>query len=112
MSYVSQVEKNVQTAGAQRQDPQITKVTYNSEKDYRILRNRPVQIVIFIIIFVDLMKNRISSEYVPRMKVIIFTDFMYYCIVIIEKTQAQYFESNKKIVRECSQQRQYSKASK
>ena len=39
------------------------------------------------------MENRISSEYVPRMKVLIFADFMYYCIVIIENTQAQYFDN-------------------
>ena len=38
------------------------------------------------------MKNRISSEYVPRMKVLIFADLMYYCIVIIENTRAQYFD--------------------
>ena len=44
----------------------------------------------FIIIFVVLMRIRISSENVPRMKVFIFADLMYYSIVIIENTQAQY----------------------
>ena len=39
------------------------------------------------------MKNKISSEYVPRMKVLIFADFMYDHIVIIENTQAQYFDN-------------------
>ena len=39
------------------------------------------------------MINRISSEYVPRMKVLIFADFMYFPIVIVENTQAQYFDN-------------------
>ena len=39
------------------------------------------------------MKNRISSEYIPRIKVLIFVDFMYYSIAIIENTQAQYFDN-------------------
>ena len=39
------------------------------------------------------MINRISSEYVPMMKVLIFADFMYKCIVIIENTQAEYFDN-------------------
>ena len=38
------------------------------------------------------MKNRISSEYVPRMKVLTFADLMYYHIVIVENTQAQCFD--------------------
>ena len=37
------------------------------------------------------MKNRISSEYVPRIKVLIFADFLYYSIVIVKNTQTQYF---------------------
>ena len=39
------------------------------------------------------MKNRISLEYVARMKVIIFADFMYNRIVIVENTQTQYFDN-------------------
>ena len=39
------------------------------------------------------MKNRISSEYVLRMKVFIFADFMYYRIVIVANTWAQYFDN-------------------
>ena len=46
-----------------------------------------------IIIFVVLMKNRISSEYVPRLKVLTFADLMCCRIVVIENTQAQYFDS-------------------
>ena len=38
------------------------------------------------IIFIVLMKKRISSEYVPRMKVLIFADLMCYIIVIAENT--------------------------
>ena len=71
-----------------------TYIIYNSEKDYRFLRKRAHSnsFVVFIIIFVVLMTNRISSEYVPRMKVLIFADFMYYHIVIVENTQAQYID--------------------
>ena len=45
--------------------------------------------------FVVLMKTRISSEYVhvPRVKVLIFTNLMYLCIIIVENTQAQYFDN-------------------
>ena len=39
------------------------------------------------------MKNRISSEYAPRMKVLIFANLMYYRIVIVENTQAQCFDN-------------------
>ena len=39
------------------------------------------------------MKNRISWEYVTRMKEHIFADFMYYRIVIVENTQEQYFDN-------------------
>ena len=56
-------------------------------------RIRSNRLVIFIIIFVVLMKIRISSEYISRMKVLIFTDFMYYHIVIVENSKAQYFAS-------------------
>ena len=35
------------------------------------------QLVGFIIIFDVLVKNRISSEYVPMMKVLIFADMVY-----------------------------------
>ena len=52
-----------------------------------------VQIVVFIIIFVDFMEIRISSEYVSRMKVLIFTECMYYLIVIIENIQVHYFDN-------------------
>ena len=67
----------------------------NSEKDYRFLQKGPVQIVLsfIIIIFVDLMKNRISSECVSRMKVLIFAGLVYYPIVIVENTRAQYFDN-------------------
>ena len=41
--------------------------------------------------FVVLMNNRIYSEYVPRTKSLIFVDFVYYRIVIVENTHAQYF---------------------
>ena len=34
-----------------------------------------------------------SSEYVPRMKVFMFADFMYYCIVIIVNIQTQHFDN-------------------
>ena len=43
-------------------------------------------VVGFIIIFVDLMKNTISSEYIPRIKILIFADLIYYRIVIVENT--------------------------
>ena len=39
------------------------------------------------------MKNKISSEYVPRNKVLTFADFMHYRIVIVENTQSQYFDN-------------------
>ena len=39
------------------------------------------------------MKTRISSEYIPRMKVLTFADLMYHRIVIVENTQAQCFDS-------------------
>ena len=44
----------------------------------------------FIIIFVVLMQNRISSEYVPRVKVLVFADLIYYRIVIVESMQVIY----------------------
>ena len=45
---------------------------------------RSNRLVGFIIIFVVLMKNRISSEYVPKMKALISANLMYYRIVIVE----------------------------
>ena len=36
-------------------------------------------------------EKRISSEYIPRMKVLIFADSMYYRFVIVEMIQTQYF---------------------
>ena len=68
----------------------------NGEKDYRFLRKGPVQtVVVFIIIFLDLMDIRINSECAPRVKVhvLICADFMYNRIVIIENTQAQYCDN-------------------
>ena len=50
-------------------------------------------LVVFIIIFFVLMKIRIGSEYVPRIKIIIFADFMYYSIVIVADTHAQNFDN-------------------
>ena len=71
-----------------------TCVIQNS-KDCRFFRKGSVQsLVVIIIIFVVLMKNRISSEYVPRMKVLTFADMMYYHIVIVENTQAQCFDAS------------------
>ena len=58
-------------------------------------RAHSTQLVILLIIFI-LMKKRISSEYVPRMKVpsvLIFADLMHYYIVIIQNTQKQYFDN-------------------
>ena len=45
------------------------------------------------IIFVVLMENRIS-EYAPGMKVLIFADLIYYHIVIVKNTLAQYFDNH------------------
>ena len=53
-----------------------------------------ISLVVIIIIFVVLMNNRISSEYVTRGKVLIFADLMYYRIVIFENTQAQCFDAS------------------
>ena len=50
------------------------------------------------------MINRINAEYVPRMRVLIFADLMYYCTVIIENTQAQYFDNLISNCSECSQE--------
>ena len=66
----------------------------NSEKDHRFLRNRvrSNSSVVFIIIFVDLMKNRISSEYGWKYLYlqILGTTVL---IAIVENTQAQYFDN-------------------
>ena len=51
------------------------------------------RLVVFIIIFVVLMKNRISSENVTTMKVLKIADLMYYRIDNVENTQAQYFDN-------------------
>ena len=40
-------------------------------------------LVVIMIIFVVLMKNRIFSAYVPRTKVLIFADLVYYLIFIM-----------------------------
>ena len=39
------------------------------------------------------MKKRIKSEYVPRIKELVFADFMYNSIVVVENTQTQYFDN-------------------
>ena len=46
------------------------------------------------------MKIRINSAYATRMKVIIFAYIMNYRIIIVENTQAQYFDN---LTRNCTQ---------
>ena len=78
-----------------------TYVVWNNEKDYKYLKKRAWTnwIVVTIIIFVVLMKTRINSAFVPRVKVLIFADLMNYHIIIVEYIQAQCFDNL--IIRNC-----------
>ena len=55
----------------------------NSEKDYRFCETGRSNRLVVIIVVV-LMKNRISSAFVQELKVLMFADLMYNCIVVVE----------------------------
>ena len=78
-----------------------------SEKEFKTIDFAELaclnRLVVFIIIFVVLI-NIISSAYVPRLNVIILAELMYYHFVIVENTQAQYFDNPVSFVGECFQQ--------